>query len=669
MKTIKIKQISLINFKAIRHLVINFTGDETFIYADNGVGKTTIFDGFNWLLFGKDSQGRTDFEIKTLDAGGKVIEKIEHEVSATLEVDGTEIKLKRVLKENWVKKRGSSVSEFTGNGTEYYWNDVPMQQKEFNSNISQLLEEQIFKLITNVSTFNTMDWKQRRSILSGMVTITDEEIIGQNLAFQKLMNDIKSFKSIEDYKKMKSASIKKAKDDLKAIPTRIDEVNRNKPEVKDFAALRLQLAAKEAEMAKIDEQIQDKTKAVESIVEQKNTHTLKLNGLRTKISTLQNTIKNEADKQVNDSKGDYNKVLSEIQSLQSMLDSENSTHTSLQQKKLTIEKEIESTVVKMNELRTKWASENSKTFVFDETACKCPTCQRALDASDITAKKEELLKNFNTNKDKNLTEINTKGVGLKADKERLEADLVKNNELIEASKNRVLSINEHIESQKAKLETLKEDPAQAEKKAEMIYETMLSNNTELIGLNKELTELEKVTFADTTVDTSELKAQKDVIKKEIDAIKIELAIELTIKAADERVGQLIEEERTLAQQVADVENDIMIADEFNKAKIDALETKINQKFLYIKFKMFDTQINGGENECCEATINGVPYSDANTASKINAGIDVINTLTEFYNVSAPIFIDNRESIVNVLPTHSQLINLVVSASDKKLRVA
>lgn len=669
MKTIKIKQINLINFKAIRDLKLIFNQDETFIYADNGVGKTSIFDAFNWLLFGKDSAGRTDFEIKTLDAQGKVIEKIEHEVSAVLNVDGTEIKLKRVLKENWVKKRGSSVSEFTGNATEYYWNDVPMQQKEYNSNISQLLDEQIFKLITNVSTFNTMDWKQRRSILSGMVTITDEEIIGQNLAFQKLMNDIKSFKSIEDYKKMKSASIKKAKDDLKAIPTRIDEVNRNKPEVKDFAALRLQLAAKEAEMAKIDEQIQDKTKAVESIVEQKNTHTLKLNGLRTKISTLQNTIKNEADKQVNDSKGDYNKVLSEIQSLQSMLDSENSTHTSLQQKKLTIEKEIESTVVKMNELRTKWASENSKTFVFDETACKCPTCQRALDASDITAKKEELLKNFNTNKDKNLTEINTKGVGLKADKERLEADLVKNNELIEASKNRVISINEQIESQKTKLETLKEDPAQAEKKAEMIYETMLSNNTELIGLNKELTELEKVTFADTTVDTSELKAQKDVIKKEIDAIKIELAIELTIKAADERVGQLIEEERTLAQQVADVENDIMIADEFNKAKIDALETKINQKFLYIKFKMFDTQINGGENECCEATINGVPYSDANTASKINAGIDVINTLTEFYNVSAPIFIDNRESIVNVLPTHSQLINLVVSAADKKLRVA
>ena len=669
MKTIKIKQLSLINFKAIRHLELNFTGDETFIYADNGVGKTTIFDGFNWLLFGKDSQGRTDFEIKTLDTAGKVIEKIEHEVSATLEVDGTEIKLKRVLKENWVKKRGSSVSEFTGNGTEYYWNDVPMQQKEFNSNISQLLDEQIFKLITNVSTFNTMDWKQRRSILSGMVTISDEEIIGQNLAFQKLMNDIKSFKSIEDYKKMKSTSIKKANDDLKAIPTRIDEVNRNKPEVKDFAALRLQLTAKESEMAKIDEQIQDKTKAVESIVEQKNTHTLKLNGLRTKISTLQNTIKNEADKQVNDSKGDYNKVVSEIQEYESTLKSVELAIQSINTKKNNIQNTISQTEKEMNDLRTEWASENSKTFVFDEAACKCPTCNRALETSDITAKKDELLKNFNISKESVLNKINSKGVGLKTQKENISKELNETESLLKSKIELVDYLNQEIASSKAKLETLKEDPAQADKKAEMIYETMLSNNAELIGLNKDLIELEKVTFADTTVDTSELKAQKDVIKKEVDAIKIELAIELTIKAADERVGQLIEEERTLAQQVADVENDIMIADEFNKAKIDVLETKINQKFLFIKFKMFDTQINRGENECCEATINGVPYSDANTASKINAGIDVINTLTEFYNVSAPIFIDNRESIVNVLPTHSQLINLVVSAADKKLRVA
>ena len=669
MKTIKLQSIKLTNFKGIRSFELNIIDNETFIFGDNGAGKTTIYDGFNWLLFGKDSIGRTDFEIKTLDSNGKVIEKIEHEVYARLVVNGEELKLKRVLRENWVKKRGNSVSEFAGNVTEYYWNEVPVQQKEFNANISQLLDEQIFKLITSVSTFNSMDWKARRTILGSLVTITEEEIIGQNLAFQKLMQNIKAYKSIDDYKKMKAASIRKAKDDLKAIPTRIDEVERSKPEPKDFAELKIALDAQENHLFHIEEQIADKTKAVEAIVETKNAHTLKLNGLQTKISQLQNSIKNEADKQVNDSKGDYNKVVSEIQNLQSQLDSENSTHTALHQNKLSIEKEIETTIAKMNDLRNEWTKVNGKTFEFDESKCVCPSCQRAFETDDITAKKAELLKNFNADKEKQLNEINNKGVGLKSEKEKLEADLDSNGKHIAISAAKVNTLNESITSLKTKLETLKEDPAQAEKKAEMIYETMLSNNAELIGLTKELTELQKVTFAETTVDTSGLKTQKEIVKKEIDAIKKELAVEEEIKKADLRVEELKKEEATLAQQVADVEGEMILADEFTKAKIDALESKINQKFKFVKFKMFDTQVNGGEVECCEATINGVPFSDANTASKINAGIDIINTLSGFYNVNAPIFIDNRESVVNVLKTDSQLINLVVSEQDKQLRVA
>jgi len=79
-------------------------------------------------------------------------------------------------------------------------------------------------------------------------------------------------------------------------------------------------------------------------------------------------------------------------------------------------------------------------------------------------------------------------------------------------------------------------------------------------------------------------------------------------------------------------------------------------------------VNGGQVETCQALIDGVPFSDANTASKINAGIDIINTLCNHYQVSAPIFIDNRESVVNLIPSQSQIINLIVSEPDKKLRV-
>ena len=89
--------------------------------------------------------------------------------------------------------------------------------------------------------------------------------------------------------------------------------------------------------------------------------------------------------------------------------------------------------------------------------------------------------------------------------------------------------------------------------------------------------------------------------------------------------------------------------------------------------MFEQQVNGGETETCQTLVNSngsfVPFSDANNAAKINAGIDIINTLCKHYDVYAPVFIDNRESVTRLADSDSQIVNLIVSAQDKFLRVA
>jgi hypothetical protein len=134
------------------------------------------------------------------------------------------------------------------------------------------------------------------------------------------------------------------------------------------------------------------------------------------------------------------------------------------------------------------------------------------------------------------------------------------------------------------------------------------------------------------------------------------------------IEELKAEQTTLSQQIANVEKEQFVIENFIKDKIDRLEYAINSRFKYIKFRMFEEQINGGLRETCEATVNGVPYSDANSASKINAGLDVINTLSNFYGVYAPIFIDNAESVHTLIETQSQLIRLVVDESSKSLNV-
>ena len=90
-----------------------------------------------------------------------------------------------------------------------------------------------------------------------------------------------------------------------------------------------------------------------------------------------------------------------------------------------------------------------------------------------------------------------------------------------------------------------------------------------------------------------------------------------------------------------MDEQLYLTDEFTKTKVNLLESSINSKFKMARFKMFEVQINGGIKECCETVYEGVPYSDLNNAARINIGLDIINTLSEHYNFSAPIFVDNR----------------------------
>lgn len=72
MKKIKLLSMHIQNFKGCKDRKIEF-GDKTRIFGANATGKTTVFDSFTWLLFGKDSLGSTDFDVRPLDADGKMI--------------------------------------------------------------------------------------------------------------------------------------------------------------------------------------------------------------------------------------------------------------------------------------------------------------------------------------------------------------------------------------------------------------------------------------------------------------------------------------------------------------------------------------------------------------------------------------------------------------------
>ena len=134
----------------------------------------------------------------------------------------------------------------------------------------------------------------------------------------------------------------------------------------------------------------------------------------------------------------------------------------------------------------------------------------------------------------------------------------------------------------------------------------------------------------------------------------------------ERIAELEASLKDKAQAVADIEKEEAEIKVFTEAKINMLGEAVNSKFGVVKFKLYDTQINGGYAECCEATVNGVPYTRGlNSAARINAGLDIIRTLQRYYDVYAPVFVDNKESVTELVNMDCQLVCLQVTG-DKEL---
>lgn len=670
MKTIQILSISLTNFKGLRNQKIVFNKN-TDIFGANGTGKTTIMDAFLWMLFGKDSTDRKNFEIKTLDKLNVVIPRIEHEVSAVILVDDVKIEISRILSEMWPKKKGSDVAEFSGNKTEFYWDGVPMQEKTFQEKVSTILEETVFKMITNPLAFNAMKWQDQRNVLVDIAgTISDEDLAAGNSEYEKLIAELTNGKSLSDYEKQILASIKKAKEDLKMIPARIDEVTKSKPETYDFIDLKVSLGLKETQLIKVDESIQNKNSAFDGLLEEINKKKSKANDIKSDIETIESNArrdskqKNTPDTSVFD--GKKRKLASHESDLQianASLQTISDKHTATVTKIANIDEKI---VAKRND----WEVENAKTLTFNDDDFHCPTCKRDFEAGDVEGKKAEMKTNFKTIKANNIAEIEKQGQALGLEKTNLEAELKELKERNESGKTYISELKTTIGNLKSEIETelTKITPIEVVDE-EAVYQQLLSGNHQYQDKKIELKNILATIDEVPKVDISELQTQRATIVQEMDNIKSNLRNEDQIKAVDDRVKVLEQEQKDLAQQIANVEKTQFVIEKFNKLKIDTLESKINEKFKFVKFRMFKSQINGGETECCDALIDGVPFSDANTASKINAGLDIINTLCEFYQVTAPIFIDNRESIIDVIELNSQLINLIVSGEDKKLRVA
>lgn len=644
MKTIKIKSLELLNFKGIRDLKIGFSDGVTNISGKNGSGKTTIFDAFTYVLFGKDSKDRKDFNIKTLDGNGKAVAKLPHEVKATIVVDGETIELQRRYLEKWTKRRGSAIEEFTGHEEERYYNGVPCSVKEYSEKVANICSEDVFKFITNPLYFTAQKTDIQRAMLFRMAGgVSDEDIARGDKDFENLLACLTG-KTLEEYKREIQAKKKRIKLSIDGIPARIDERKRDMPEEEDWTSIEAQkkeyqkqLDNLDAQLADVAKQMQEAGKAQQALVE--------------KLSQVRRDKINRRTELEKELLNDYKVKLAEQESAKRKLGDVKHKLDDFTHKLQVANADVAELQNKRNDLLAEWRAINAETLTFTENDFTCPTCGRPLEPEDIQRRQKDMMVKFNANKAEKLEINKIKGLDVKRKIEDLSEQLE--------------SLAKLTEEYSQKYRDIAQDPILSQEITIPETEPVVLKDRQFIKLTDEEMSLnEQLQQELPAFDTTDIKVQKTAISERIAELDKRLANKDIIERNNERIASLEEELGVQSQELATFEGVEYIITKFNKAKVDAIEGKINAMFDVVKFKMFDTQINGGEIETCEAMVDGVPYSDLNTASKINAGLDIINAICRFEGVNAPIFVDNAESINALQHTDSQMVRLIVTTENK-----
>lgn len=671
---IKLKSLHLENFKGIKSLDVAF-GDKTKIKGQNAAGKTTVFDAFTWLLFNKNSAGEEKFNVRPLDAEGNRIDNVEIKVVAVLEVDGKEVELSKVQKQKWVKKRGTDVTELQGNENLYEIDGYPKSEADYKSYISGLVNEDLFKMLTNTQYFSSMKWKDQRDILMKFVSdISDVELAQSDPEFADLIPEFEKAPSTDDIQKKFAKALSEWKKKQSEIPVRIDELSKSLVQI-DIAEQELAKADLERRIAELDGKIANSGSAVSALQSEEMQ-------LKFDMSGIMQTMNMELSKKRHSVDGLIRDCGYEIERIHALI--------SANEKQISDNKAaIEYADKKRKELGAEYNAEKAKVFdetpylfheeewQFDENSTICKSCGQVLPADKIEqikadfeqrkenakAKAEQELEyqrsKFNEQKKDTLEKIKASGF----EQKHIIDDLTAKNEQLEAEIESLKKQDqEAIAKQNELSKQLEELPAEADYSQNAEYVKLKARHDEVIA---QIESMKSSTDAAYT-----FKAEKETLVAELDSVKVEIAKASKNVEIEERIGELEAEQKEVGQKVADQEKMLYLLESFIRAKMMKISDSINQHFNTVNFKLFDMQLNGGMKECCECTVNGVPYSTLNSGHRIIAGLDIIRSLSELYGVTAPIFIDNCEAVSNGnLPEmDAQVISLYVS-NDKELIVS
>ena len=655
MKKIIFKSLSLLNFKGIRNLHVSFGENLTVISGRNAAGKTSIADAIMWVLFDVGYDGNK-LEPKTFDKNHEIIKEIPHEAELTLLVDGDQIVLKRSLSDAW---KGDKCT----NTYKYYVDGDVTTAGDFKKVVESICPDSVFRRISSATNFCSLPWQKQRELLESLAEkYTTQDITQGDERFDFVVEELKK-KSIADLIHHIKYKRKEVQKQLDSVPVRLAELNKSLPEAQDWDAL-------SAEKTKLNDKLVELANKMQAI-RIGGADKVRYDGILKKIEfaekrkrNMEQGAMNLATEQATKHQSDVITTNIAVKKAQSLVDDLKATMRGYTESEIHAKDKKEECERKVVDINNRLDELSKSRWSWNAEDGICPHCGQPLPAEDVERIKKESKDRFNERKSNASKKIQEEFNGIQQEYtdaknilEKLDNDrMVTTNQLVKA--NKTLK-----EAEFKKLEVDAEKPK--------TYEQILAEKEEYQQVVKEI--------ADLQAELDEPSARSDEntemlvgLEKEREPIGIrynEVLELLATKETYDRISELIEkakqDKESYQNQLDELDEKLDLANEYNKKSCQLLEENVNGHFSYVKWSMFTQDLDGNMKPYCECYHDGVPYSRLNGAAKVNAGIDIANTFSRFYQVSAPMVLDECESVNDpIYSGEQQQIRLKVTTDDK-----
>lgn len=654
----KIKSLTLENFKNQKKLHIAFGDKATNIYGANGAGKTTVLDAVSFLLWGKDHNGKTDTNMRPYDADGVLMHDVDTVVHGEFipEDDGNHAEigmftLEVVYKEKWTKISGTDERKLTGNTTEYAIDGVPKKAKDYAAFIAEWFADPWFSLTSNPNAFPSLPWQEQRRVLLDLLgDVTTEDVINANPELQDIAQDLIKF-GADDLKAKLSKELRMYKAQVKELPARIDERRKLLSGLDDAETLKKRA---ELMLVKYQEPL-DKLLAERAAISNGSNRTAieaKISEIEAKMDVIRGIRREKMAKVKEPFALKANDISNTCKAMSDQL-------RTLRPQLLELDRKIKRNQDMLQDLTVEWTEVDGR--VFDETECPC--CHRPYTPDML----EPMLERFNTEKAEKLEKLDNQGMHLSQELEKLKTDKAA----------LAVKVNELSTFEVEKAPSLRQDNNEAMNKAlsEMLpLEDYIHPEThEKFWELAESLKLRQKELDDCRLDINiQLQKKDEEIAKA--SVPVEQAKEALLKLKMdaenlEAIAKLEDEKKNVLLKQGEVEYRLSLVDKYIQGKMALVSEKVNSTFENVRVKLFDVNIsNQGVRETCELTMDGVPYRQLSNAEKCHAGMEIIRAISDKLHLQNPVFVDNREGITDIGEWDGQVINLFVSPEDKELRI-